>query len=56
MKITLTVSINTPDPMNNNVQDDPELIEQLEALQDVIAEEVVRNGFTFIESFWEEDT
>jgi hypothetical protein len=56
MKITFTVSINTPDPRNNNVQDDPELIEQLEALQCVFDEEVKKNGFTFIESFWEEDT
>jgi hypothetical protein len=54
MKITFTVSINTPDPRNNNVQDDPELIEQLEALQNVFTEEVVKNGFKLIEVFWEE--
>lgn len=54
MKITFTVSINTPDPRNNNIQDDPELIEQLEALQNVFTEEVVKNGFKLIEAFWEE--
>ena len=45
MKITFTVSINTQDPKNNNVRDDPELIEQLEALQCVFDEEVKKNGF-----------
>lgn len=56
MIITFTVSIITPDPKGDDIQSDPELMGQMEALRSVFEEEVSKAGFELNEAFWEAES
>lgn len=56
MIITFTVSIITPDPKGDDIQSDPELMEQMEALRSVFEEELSKAGFELNEAFWEAES
>jgi hypothetical protein len=52
MKVEYTIVILTPEPNKGDLQEDPELIEQLDALHQVFTDETKKAGFTPLESLY----
>ena len=53
MIVEFTVSVKVPDPKDNDLQNDPDLIEQMDAMLVVFEDEVNKTGMEIFETNWE---
>jgi hypothetical protein len=53
MIVEFTVSVKVPDPKDNDLQNDPDLIEQMDAMLAVFEDEANKAGMEINETNWE---
>lgn len=53
MIVEFTVSVKVPNPKDNDLQNDPDLIEQMDAMLAVFEDEANKAGIEIFETNWE---